>query len=173
MDLPSTEPVKDVELSPHRVVLAWLRSGASTWPAVLLAEDAVLIRVPREVLTAQGLAFDVVVESSEGISGPRSVSEVRLITDRLSAHQGMVVAMIRLSTPTAVDVRSTVNRTEYWNQMRKSPDFWLTVNRLGLVPGDLARLTPPAGLAELPLSPSFPIVRTAQNGWCDIFWWLC
>jgi len=173
MDLPLTETVARGELSQHRVVLAWLRSGEFAWPAVLLAEDAVLIRAPREVLTKPTSDFDVVVESSEGVSGPITVSEVRLIPDRLSAHQGLAVAMIRLSTPAVVDVRSTVNRAEYWAQMRRSPDFWLAVNHIDLVPGDLAQLTPPAFVTELPLSPSFPVVRTARNSWCDIFWWLC
>jgi hypothetical protein len=173
LDLRSDKTLNRAELSEHRVVLAWLRSGESVWPAILLAGDAVLIRAPKDVLTIPASDFDVVVESSQGVSGPNPVSEVRLIADRLSAHQGLAVAMIRLSTPSVVGVRSTVDRVRYWAQMRKSPDFWLAVNQLGLVPSDLAQLTPPARLAQLPLSPSFPVVRTARNSWCDIFWWLC
>src|ERR1700750_2777509 len=108
-----------VDTLQNRAVVAWLRPGRSggAHPGVMLDRDAVIIRAPFGVFDQPLADFDVVIETADGAVMAVAVSEVRLVQDRLSAHKGMAVAMLRLATPLNVDVRTTVDRGQYWTQM--------------------------------------------------------
>jgi hypothetical protein len=137
-------------------------------PALLVDQDAVLIRAPREFLTG---AFDgLTVTISESVV--LAVQEIRLID---SARSGtMVSAMLRLASPVD-DVESVRFSREDYRRARRHADgdFWSAMRLLGVIPAGWESVRPEvAGRASV--AGTCPAVREIRwMDWCTIFWWLC